>query len=309
MKDFKQFIKENIIDDGLGFGEDGGATEYNPSNPAIFFGTSLGTSSKAIAGIDPSNMPYVNYRSAALSPGEQQEDPNYVAGGGGFKIEKDSKSFLLNIAKKYGILIPDKEKQQQGGMPGNMGGGQNPMAAMMGGQQSTPQQSMPQMSGPGGEQQETQDRLVQHLSMNPIMAGLMGGDLGQEFNKIFKEMQKWKTDAQNPQLIQKSQEPQNPYKIWAEKAKEEEERKKQNISVQGNILRHRMFASDIYNRLDSMGLHDYESNIHVKNYMDPNNHDEDLLQQMQQEQQPQYQDEEDYYNDSETGVDFGYYGQ
>lgn len=309
MKDFKQFLKENI-GDGLDFGEADVPIGFIPGQPGAsnYFAQTLGKGSNAISGIDPENMPFINYRSAALSPGQEQEDPNYVAGGGGFKIEKQSKSYFMNLAKKYGLLIPDQ--QQQGGMPqGGPGGGQDPMAAMMGSQQGMPQ---PQMGGPGG-QQPAQDRLVQHLSTNPIMTGLMSGELGQQFNKIFGEMQKWKTDAQDPNLIQKSQEPQNPYKIWVEKMKEEEQKKKQNLSVQGNILRHRIFSSDIYNRINSMGLHDDEFNPHIRNYMDPNNYDQDLLQQLQQEQQPEqqqpYEDEEDYYNDSQTGVDFGYYGE
>jgi len=289
MKNFKQYLEENV-DDGLGFGEADVPIGFKPGE-SPFFGQSLGKGSNAISGLDPENMPYTNYRSAALSPGQKQDDPNYVAGGGGFKIEKDSKSFLLNIAKKYGILIPGEE-QGQGGM-------QQPQ------QQQQPQQA----------QQPPQDRLVNHLSMNPIMSDLMNSEVGKQFNKIFAEMQKWKTDANDPKLIQKSQEPQNPYKIWAEKAKEEMEKKKKNISVQGNILRHRMFASDIYDRLNDIGLYDGEFNPHVKNYTDPYHHDEDLLQQLQQQAQQQqaqqypYEDEEDYYNDSESGIDFGYYGQ
>lgn len=324
MKDFKQFLKESVpgLEPGLGFGESDVPIGFIPSQPGSsnYFSQTLGKGSNAISGVDPENIPFINYRSAALTPGaQQQEDPRFVAGGGGFKIEKESKSYFMDLAKKYGLLIPDQ--QQQGGMPGGQqgmpqggpGGGQNPMAAMMGGQQG--QQGMPQMSGPGGPggQQPAQDRLVQHLSRNPLLSDIMGGELGQQFNKIFGEMQKWKTDAQDPNLIQKSQEPQNPYKIWAEKMKEEEQKKKQNLSVQGNILRHRIFSSDIYNRINSMGLHDDEFNPHIRNYMDPNNYDQDLLQQLQQEQQPEqqqpYEDEEDYYNDSQTGVDFGYYGE
>jgi hypothetical protein len=322
MKNFKQYIQENVIDDGLDFGVEDTPLTPSYSSPSLsnYFSSTLGTGSKAVAGVDSGSMPFINYRSAALTPGaQQQEDPRFVAGGGGFKIEKESKTYFMNLAKKYGILIPDQQKQ--GGPPG---GGQNPMAAMMGGmggqqqgmpQQGMPQQGMPQMGGPpGGQQQPPQDRLVQHLSKNPLLSDLMSGELGQQFNKIFGEMQKWKTDAQDPKLIQKSQEPQNPYKIWAEKVKEQEQKKKQNLSVQGNILRHRIFSSDIYNRLNNIGLYDDEFNPHIRNYMDQNNYDQDLLQQLQQEQEPQepqYQEdeEEDYYNDSDTGVDFGYYGE
>ena len=61
-----------------------------------------------------------------MTPGSQQEDPRFVAGGGGFKIEKESKSHLLNLAKKYGMLIPD----QQGGQGGAPSGGMPQMPQM-----------------------------------------------------------------------------------------------------------------------------------------------------------------------------------
>jgi hypothetical protein len=308
MKTFKQYLAEYTIDDGgLGFGVEDQPISYTPSSPSVFLGTQLGVSSKAIAGIDSENMPFINYRSSAMTPGSQQEDPRFVAGGGGFKIEKESKSYLLNLAKKYGILIPDQ--QQGGGQPqGQMGGPQ------MGGQQMGNMFGGPQMGGQqpslGGEQQQqpAQDRLVKHLQANPMMSDLMSGELGQQFNKIFGEMQKWKTDAKDQKIIQKSQEPQNPYKIWNEKMKEEQQKKKQNLQYQANILRQRIFATNIYDRLYNMGLHD-ENNEHVKDYTDPYNHDQDLLQQQQQEyeqQQDQYYDQNQFNNDAQTGVDYGY---
>jgi hypothetical protein len=170
---------------------------------------------------------------------------------------------------------------------------------------------MPQMGqqmGGGQPQEPAQDRLLKHLQANPMMSDLMSGELGQQFNKIFGEMQKWKTDAKDPNMIQKSQEPQNPYKIWKEKTKEEEQKKKQNLQYQANILRQRIFATDVYNRLYNNGLHD-EENPHIKDFTDPYNHDQDLLQQQQQEyeqQQQQYYDQNQFNNDAETGVDYGY---
>jgi hypothetical protein len=290
MKSFKQYLLEYSIDDGgLGFGVEDQPLPYTPSSPSVFFGQQLGVGSKAIAGIDSSNMPFINYRSSAMTPGAQQEDPRFVAGGGGFKIEKESKSHLLNLAKKYGILIPD----QQGGQGGAPGGGMPQMGQQMGG---------------GQPQEPAQDRLVKHLQANPMMSDLMSGELGQQFNKIFGEMQKWKTDAKDPNMIQKSQEPQNPYKIWKEKTKEEEQKKKQNLQYQANILRQRIFATDVYNRLYNNGLHD-EENPHIKDFTDPYNHDQDLLQQQQQEyeqQQQQYYDQNQFNNDAETGIDYGY---
>jgi hypothetical protein len=180
------------------------------------------------------------------------------------------------------------------------------MGQQMGGPQMGQQMGEPQMGG--GQQQPTQDRLVKHLQTNPMMSDLMSGELGQQFNKIFGEMQKWKTDAKDPNIIQKSQEPQNPYKIWKEKMKEEEQKKKQNLQYQANILRQRIFATDVYNRLYNNGLHDGE-NPHIKDFTDPYNHDQDLLQQQQQEyeqQQQQYYDQNQYYNDAQTSVDYGY---
>ena len=305
MKSFKQYLLEYSIDDGgLGFGVEDQPLPYTPSSPSVFFGQQLGVGSKAIAGIDSANMPFINYRSSAMTPGAQQEDPRFVAGGGGFKIEKESKSHLLNLAKKYGMLIPD----QQGGQGGAPSGGmpQMPQMSQMGQMGQMPQ--MPQMGG-GQPQEPAQDRLVKHLQANPMMSDIMSGELGQQFNKIFGEMQKWKTDAKDPNIIQKSQEPQNPYKIWKEKTKEEQEKKKQNLQYQANILRQRIFATDVYNRLYNNGLYD-EENPHIKDFTDPYNHDQDLLQQQQQEyeqqQQQQYYDQNQFNNDAETGVDYGY---
>ena len=296
MKTFKEFLFESAPP--IGFGDDPNPPIWTPDN-------GLSTGANVITGLRPENLPFINYRSASMTPGAEQDD-GYVAGGGGFKIEKESKSFLMNLAKKYGINMPDPQ-QQQGGAPG---GGGNPMQAMMGqmGQhgQGQPQQQQGPPGMGGGQPPAPEDRLMKNLSVNPMMLDLMGGEMGEKFKKIFGEMQKWKMDAKDPKIIQKSQQAQNPYEIWMEKEKETDKKNKENIGRQGTILGARMFATNVFNTLNQMGMQP-EDNPHIRNYLDPYNHDEELQQQyMQQQPQEDEEDDQNVSDDSETNVDYGY---
>ena len=273
IKSFKQYLSEAA---GGGKPGDPGINDLPAGldyDSSIYLAAAeMSTAKGYVAGIQPDTFTpliyrslYSPYQSGGLDPG-QQKDNGRVNGGGGFEIEKQSRDYMINLAKKYGVNIETPEsmqkKQQQ--------------------QQGQGQQQMP--AGPmGGQQQGIDHYLYNQVKMHPAMY-LMNQDQGlqKEFDKAFKSMLDWKTTEKNPD------EGKDWYTLWKEKQKKEQDQHKVNLGRMTTQLRFKEFATDIHNRLNHMGLAS-EDLPHIKNYLDPSNHE---VSQEDQQQQQQYQEEE-----------------
>lgn len=216
----------------------------------------------------PKNMPIYNPYVDALNPGQENANGT-VNGGGGFNIEKNSRDYLISLAKLYGIDIETQEsmqqKQQQQQQPG---AGGNPADMMRKMQQSGvgqgQAQSQPQGAAQmGGPQQPPSDHLLNQVNKHPAMYLLnLDQNLKKQLEKAQGEMQKWKTTESDPNQGK------NWYQIWKDKQAEKEKQDKMNLSRQANLLRAKERFTDIYSRLTHAGLHSPDL-VHTQNHLIP----------------------------------------
>jgi len=272
------------------------------------------------------NLPIYNPFSPGLDPGKDTN--GRVNGGGGFTIEKQSRDFMIALAKLYGIDIETQEsmqkKQQQGQIAGTKGGpagsgGGDPSQMMRMMQQSgmgqgKPQpQEMPQQGGmPGMGGEEKINHLIQQTKVHPAMY-LMNMDpaLNKEFDKIFKGMQDWKLADKNPD------EGKDWYTLWKEKQKKNVDQNKMNLSRMTALTLHRERATDLYNRLKNVGLapETIEDNPHILDYLNPENHFAPSTEYQDPQELQKQDDEDNNYDDAqmptdaETGYDRSYQGE
>ena len=295
MKSFKQYIIEAApggepIIPGKGDIPDG-------MSPAIRTAASMMSTAKGyIYGLNPDTMPVYQYRSmyspfqTGLNPGEDTKD-GYVSGGGGFKIQKDSRDYLINLAKMYGVDIETQESMQQK---------QQQQMQQQQGQQGKQQMQQPQQpGGPGGEQ-GIDHYLLNQVKMHPAMYLLnQDQNLQKEFDKAFKGMLDWKTAEKNPD------EGKDWYTLLKDKQKKEEENHKMNLGRMATLMSFRERATEIYHRLNHHGLAT-EDLPHIKNYLDQSTHENG-----QEQQEPQQYDDEYGYgqSDADTNYDYGYDNQ
>lgn len=233
MKRFKQFISEKVD-----FGEPTLPPGFDPGL-AIKGGFELGVSSGAIAGIDPVTFPAINYRSAAMTPGAQQND-GFVAGGQGWKIDKESKDFFSKIAKMYGVNSIDRKQEQQ----------------------------KIQQSQGKDKSNVNQERLVFDYLTNPLMSEIISGDKSKDIIKAATEMQSWKADYQNPLKRLDSWYPKTPEQLLAKATKEQQLKDSQNLSKTGNILRQRTIATDLFDKAHELNIAP-KDNPYIKDFTDP----------------------------------------
>jgi hypothetical protein len=240
MKNFKQYLKESDPGGGLDPFPDpisGTSSNFNL----------LSTASGYVAGLRANDQPYISYRSvyspfqSALDPGKQSDDGR-VQGGGGFKIEKDSRNFLINLAKKYGVEIQTPEEMQK--------------------QQ---QQKMQQGQQQGPPPQQPNDHLINQIKKHPSMYLLnLDQNLQKEFDKVFKSMQDWKLADKNPD------EGKDWYTLWKEKQQKDSDQHKVNLGRMATVTAARERMTDIHHRLSHTKL--ASNDLPVKNYLDVSNH-------------------------------------
>lgn len=230
----------------------------------------MSTTKGYVSGFNPNSIPY-GYRSYGayangLSPGESNQSGR-VNGGGGFEIEKASRDYLINLAKRYGVDIETQESMQQ------------------------KQQQQQQANMPGGQQpEEQQDHLINQVKMHPAMYLLnQDQNLQKHVTTALKSMQDWKL-TKNPDA-QKDW-----YTIWKEKYDKNEEQHKMNLSRMATAFGSRERTSEIHHRLTHSGLLK-DKNTHIKNYLDPQNHYPQL--QDQQTEEPENYEYGFEYGDTE----------
>jgi len=267
MKSFKQYLKES---------DPGGELDPFPdplSGSSSSFNL-MSSGSGYIAGIRANDQPYVMYRSmyspyqSALDPGKQSDD-GLVQGGGGFKIQKDSKNFLTNLAKAYGVEIASPEEMQKKMQ-------QNPQAQ---------------------PQKDKTDHLINQVKMHPAMYLLnQDQNLQKEFDKAFQSMQDWKLTTSNPDQGK------NWYELWQQKQEKDADQNKVNLGRMATFAAFRERTTDIHNRLAHMGLHS-DSLPHIKNYLDPTNHA------LPGQSSIPYEQEDSNETDDMMGDNYNYQGQ
>lgn len=289
MKTFKQYITEAPApskDPDLPTSAD---VPPNVSGEIYTASSMMSTAKGYVSGLQINSQPRYQYRSlyspyqSALEPGAEGQD-GLVNGGGGFKIQKDSRDYLINLAKAYGIDIETQESMQQKQ--------QQQMQAQQGEQQKQIQQA--QQAGAPGGQQGLDHYLMNQVKMHPAMYLLnQDQNLQKEFDKAFKGMLDWKVADKNPD------EGKDWYTLWKDKQKKEQEQHKMNLGRMATLMGFRERATEIHNRLQHHGLAS-DDLLHIKNYLDPSTHENG------QQQQQQY-DQEDYgygQSDSDTGYDY-----
>jgi hypothetical protein len=289
MKKFKEYIIESA---GGGNKGEPGVNDLPPgldyTSAAYLSATPMSTAKGYVAALEPVTFtPYMYrsvyspYVSGGLDPGQDRNNGR-VSGGGGFEIEKQSRDYLIALAKRYGIDIETPESMQK------------KQQQQMGGQQ----QQMP-MGGMGGQQQQGMDHyLYNQVKKHPAMY-LLNQDQGlqKEFDKAFKSMLDWKTTTKNPD------EGKDWYTLWKEKKKKEEDQHKVNLGRMATQLRFKEFSTGVHNRLNHMGLAS-DDLPHIKNYLDPSNHP--MTHDQEQNQQSMNQDQNyGYPDDSYTNLDYG----
>ena len=244
MKRFKEYISEKVD-----FGDPTLPPGFDPGLQ-IKGGFELGVSSGAIAGIDPVTFPSINYRSAAMTPGAKQDD-GFVAGGQGWKIDKESKEFFTKIAKMYGVNALDRKQEQQ---------------------------KMQQSQGKD-KSNINQERLVFDYLTNPLMSEIISGDKSKDIIKAATEMQSWRADYQNPLKRLDSWYPKSPDELLIKANKEQELKDSQNLTKIGNALRQRTIATDLFDKAYELNIAP-KDNPYLKDFTDPIDIKMDMLDQM-----------------------------
>lgn len=269
MKSFIQYLKESDP------GSPGTPDIPDGISPAIYTAAVQNSLSKGlVTGFDQHTMPMYMYRStynpyqSALDPGKQSDD-GLVQGGGGFKIQKDSKNFLTNLAKAYGVEIASPEEMQKKMQ-------QNPQAQ---------------------PQKDKTDHLINQVKMHPAMYLLnQDQNLQKEFDKAFQSMQDWKLTTSNPDQGK------NWYELWQQKQEKDADQNKVNLGRMATFAAFRERTTDIHNRLAHMGLHS-DSLPHIKNYLDTSNHA------LPGESSIPYEQENPNETDDMIGDNYNYQGQ
>ena len=220
----KRKTSKQQISEKIDFGDPTLPPGFDPGSP-IRGGFELGVSSGAIAGIDPTTFPSINYRSAAMTPGAPQDD-GFISGGQGWKIDKGSKEFFSKMAKMYGVNSYDvtnklKEIQQ---------------------------------SEQKNKSYANAERLVFNYITDPLMSELIQSNKQKELIKAATEMQSWKADFQNPLKRLSSSYPQSYDIVFNKKQREEGYKNSQNLSKIGNILKQKVMSTDIYSDLHKLKI-------------------------------------------------------
>jgi len=111
-------------------------------------------------------------------------------------------------------------------------------------------------------------------------------NLQKEFDKAFQSMQDWKLADKNPDAGK------DWYTIWKDKQQKDSEQHKVNLGRMAGLVSFKERMTDLHNRLSHAGLAS-DQLPHVKNYLDPSNH-EIANQEDQENNQTQQNDNNEY---------------
>lgn len=281
MKSFKTYLSEAAPTPSLPPTDTSGliSRDIDPKMSAAVFDTAvpMSTAKGYISGVaNPNTLPYGNpgsspYKSygaftTGLDPGAQSND-GYINGGGGFKIQKASRDYMIALAKLYGVDIDTPEKKQQE-------------------QQQQAKQSQQQ----GQQQPQTDHYLINQIKKHPAMYLLnQDENLQKELDKGYKAMSDWKTTESNPDAGK------DWYTIWKDKQQKDQDQHKMNLGRMLTLSSFRERSTEIHNRLKHHRLVS-DKLPHAKNYLDPQNH------QQSQQQDVEYGNDDEYgfeYGDTE----------